>query len=463
MTKNISSSDKKGNYNYIDLLFGNRENYSLEHRFFNSVSLFSALAACFASITNIALQLNIKLTSFTIISTVVLFVFYYFSRKRKIFKPLIAPFIIYSLLMLSAVWFFNAGSEGPVVFVYLVGLVLFVIITEGRNRIITITSFLLNLVLLFYLEQRFPNLITPYESDFIKFYDVTITFLFSFVLIYFVVAILVKSYREEKTISTLQKDELLFQKNQITDSIQYAKSLQTGLLTELNLIKKIIPNHFIFYLPKDIVSGDFYWVKKLDDYIIIAAADCTGHGVPGAFMSVLGISLLNEIVRRKEITKANQALEVLRYELRETLSQSDKDYSTNNGMDIALCVINRKEKIIQYSGANAPLYLVRNNKLIEYKPTRNPIGATPIEIPFHNNEIEYEEDDIFYLFSDGFMDQFGGDNGKKFRSRRFKHLLLEIHKKPMEIQKDHLKLSLNKWMMNKYEQIDDIMIFGFRP
>ena len=463
MKQNISDSYKKENYSYTDLLFGNRENYSLEHRFFNSVSLFSALAACFASITNIALQLNLKLTFFTIFSTVVLFIFYYISRKRKIFKPLITPFIIYSLIILSTVWFFNAGSEGPVVFVYLVGLILFVIITEGKNRIIVIISFLLNLILLFYLERRFPNLITPYESNFIKFYDVTITFLFSFVLIYFVVAILVKSYREEKAISTLQKDELIFQKNHITDSIQYAKSLQTGLLTGQKIIQKILPNHFIFYLPKDIVSGDFYWVKKINNFTIIAAVDCTGHGVAGAFMSVLGISLLNEIVRREEITKANQTLEILRYELKDTLNQTEGDYSHNSGMDIALCVINHKEKIMQYAGANAPLYLIRDDKLIEYKPTRNPIGITPIEIPFQNNEIEYEEGDIFYLFSDGLMDQFGGDDGKKFRSRRFKHLLLEIHNEPLETQKDLIKLSLSNWMDNKYEQIDDIMIIGFKP
>ncbi|MFC2151772.1 PP2C family protein-serine/threonine phosphatase [Bacteroidota bacterium] len=462
MTQNISDSNKKENYNYIDLLFGNRENYSLEHRFFNSVSLFSALAAFFASITNIALQLNFKLTSFTIFSTFVLFVFYYISRKRKVFKPLVTPFIIYSLVVLSTVWFFNAGSEGPVVFVYLVGLVLFVIITGGRNRIIVISFFLLNLSLLFFFERKFPNLITPYESDFIKFYDVTITFLFSFIIIYFVVAILVKSYREEKTISTIQQDELIFQKKQITDSIQYAKSLQTGLLTDQNTIRKILPNYFISYLPKDIVSGDFYWVKKINDHIIIAAADCTGHGVPGAFMSVLGISLLNEIVRRKEINKANQALEVLRHELKEALNQSHEDYSYNNGMDIALCAINPKEKTMQYAGANAPMYLIRNEKLIEYKPTRNPIGLTPIEIPFQNNEIEYEEGDIFYLFSDGLLDQFGGDEGKKYRARRFKHMLLEIHNKPLEIQKDQLELSLKLWMGKKYEQIDDILVFGFK-
>jgi serine phosphatase RsbU (regulator of sigma subunit) len=463
MIGKISESNLQEPYSYTDLLFGNRENYSLEHRFFNSVSLFSALAACFATITNIALRLNIELTIFTFISSIILFSFYFLSRKKKIYKSLVIPYILYSLIVLSVVWFFNAGSDGPVVFVYLVGLVLFVIITEKKIRVIVITFFLLNLVSLFTIEKLYPQLIIPYESDFIRFYDVSITFLFSFILIYFVVSVLVRSYREEKIINTSQRDKLMFQKAQITDSIQYAKSLQTALLTEQLLLDKIIPKHFIYYVPKDIVSGDFYWAKRINNFTIIAAADCTGHGVSGAFMSVIGISLLNEIVRQKEIKKANQALEVLRYELKETLNQTDEDYSHNNGMDIALCVINHDEKIIQYAGANAPLYLLRKNKLIEYKPTRNPIGVTPIEIPFLNNEIEYEDGDMFYLFSDGFADQFGGSEGKKYQSRRFKHLLLDIYKKPLIIQKDLIDLSLKKWMSNKHEQVDDILIFGFKP
>ena len=463
MTKNKITTDKNSPYNYIDHLFGSRDQYSLEHRFFNSVCLFSALAASFATITNIALDLNKQLTLFTLISSVVLFLFYYLSRKKSVFKPLVTPFIIYSLIILSFVWFYNAGSEGPVVFVYLLGLILGVIITEGRNRVIVISFFIINLIVLFSLEQKFPELITSYESQNIKFYDVTITFLFSFILIYFVVAILVKSYREEKRLSTIQHEELLFQKKQITDSIQYAKNLQSALLPDLKTVKKVIPEHFIFYLPKDIVSGDFYWVKKINQKNIIAAADCTGHGVPGAFMSVLGISLLNEIVRRKEVRKANQALEILRHDLKNNLHQTDEGYMLNNGMDIALCIIDTEKKILQFSGANTPLYYIRDDKLTEIKGTRNPIGITPIEIPFQNHEIEYRKDDIFYLFSDGFIDQFGGDYGKKYRSRRFKHLLLKIHDKPLDEQKKLLMNNYKNWTHKKYEQLDDIMILGFKP
>jgi len=463
MTKNKITTDKNSPYNYIDHLFGSRDQYSLEHRFFNSVCLFSALAASFATITNIALDLNKQLTLFTLISSVVLFLFYYLSRKKSIFKPLVTPFIIFSLIILSFVWFYNAGSEGPVVFVYLLGLILGVIITEGRNRVIVISFFIINLVLLFTLERKFPELITSYESEDIKFYDVTITFLFSFLLIYFVVAILVKSYRKEKNISSTQHDKLLFQKKQITDSIQYAKNLQSALLPNQISIKKLLTDFFILYLPKDIVSGDFYWVKNINQKNIIAAADCTGHGVPGAFMSVLGISLLNELVRRKEIKKANQALEILRHDLKNNLHQTDEGYMLNNGMDIALCIIDTEKKILQFSGANTPLYYIRDDQLTEIKGTRNPIGITPIEIPFQNHEIEYRKDDIFYLFSDGFIDQFGGNYGKKYRSRRFKHLLLKIHDKPLDEQKKLLINNYKNWTNKKYEQLDDIMILGFKP
>ncbi len=463
MTQTSPASENKIQSNYTNLLFGDREDFSLEHRLFNSVCLFAFCAAFLGSITNIILHLDIILTLFTVFSAIVYSGLYYLSRKRNIFAPLVMPFIYYSFIILTTQWFLNAGSEGPVLFIYLVALVLFVIITEKLKRILVIISILINLLLLFYIEKEFPNYITGYENEHIKFYDISITFLFSFILIYFIVAILVRNYHEEKSISASQRDKLLNQQKQIIDSINYAKSLQTALLTEQNSIKKIIPDHFIFYKPKDIVSGDFYWAKKVNDYTVIAAADCTGHGVPGAFMSVLGISLLNEIIRRKNIKKASQTLEVLRYELKESLNQSKKDYSYYNGMDIALCVIDHDKKIIEYAGANAPLYMLRNNKLIEYKPTRNPIGLTPIEIPCQNNEIEYESDDIFYLFSDGFMDQFGGDEGKKFRSRRFKHMLLELHDKPFDIQKKIIELNLKKWMNNSFEQVDDIMIFGFKP
>jgi len=462
MTEQDQNKIKLNSTNLVNLLIGNRNDYSLEHRFFNSVCFFSALAAIFATVTNVALGLNIILTTITFFAGLILLIFYYISRIRRKYKPLLPFFIVLALGGLSNVWFFNSASEGPVVFIYLIAMVFFVIITEGKTRTFVIIAFIIDILLLLYLENIYPQWVTHYENETVRFYDIAITFIFSFILIYFVVAVLVQSYRDERTIATRQNNEITFQKKQITDSIIYASTIQEALLPDNNFIKKTIPDSFVFYKPKDIVSGDFYWVKKVNNYTIIVVADCTGHGVPGAFMSVLGISLINEIANRKEIKKANQVLEVLRHEIKRQLSHSTSEYSLNIGMDIAICVIEPDKKIMQYAGANNPLYLYRDDKVIEYKATRNPIGITPIEIPFQNHEIELQPGDTFYLFSDGYIDQFGGDSGKKFRSRRFRHMLLGLYKKPMTEQYKMLDYNLKQWLGKKYDQVDDILVLGFR-
>lgn len=462
MTEQDKNKAKLNSTHLVNLLVGNRNEFSLEHRFFNSVSFFSALAAIFATVTNIALGLNLVLTLITFFAGLIMSVFYYISRIHKNYKILLPFFIVFALGGLSAVYFFNSGSEGPVVFIYLVAMVFFVIITEGKTRAFVIFAFIIDILLILYLEGEFPQWITHYENNSIKFYDIAITFIFSFVLIYFVVAVLVRSYRDERTIANRQNDEITFQKKQITDSITYASTIQEALLPDNNYIKKILPDHFVFYKPKDIVSGDFYWVKKVNNYTVVVVADCTGHGVPGAFMSMLGISLINEIANRKEIKKANQLLEVLRYEIKRQLSHSSTDYSLNIGMDIAICVIEPDKKIMQYAGANSPLYLFRDDKVVEYRATRNPIGISPIEIPFQNYEIELQPGDTFYMFSDGYIDQFGGDNGKKFRSRRFRHMLLGLYNKPMADQLKMVDYNLKQWLGKKYDQVDDILVFGFR-
>lgn len=462
MTRQYEDKIKSTNSNFINLLFGNRDDFSLEHRFFNSVCFFSALAAIFASITNLALGLNITLTSFTLISALLLGGFYYFSRIKHTYLPLLPFFIIFSLSVLSIIWFYNSGSEGPVVFIYLVALVFFVIITEKKIRYLVVIAFVINLLLLLHFEVNYPYWVTHYENETVKFWDIAITFIFSFILIFFVVAVLVRSYREERTITTKQHDEIAFQKKQITDSITYASTIQEALLPDHNYIKKILSDYFIFYRPKDIVSGDFYWIKKINGFTVIVVADCTGHGVPGAFMSVLGISLINEISARKEIKKANQVLEVLRHEVKRQLNHSTTDYSLNIGMDVAICVIEPDKKIMQFAGANCPLLLFRDDKVIEHRPTRNPIGITPFEIPFQNIEIELQPEDSFYMFTDGYIDQFGGDNGKKFRSRRFRHMLLGVYKRPMADQGKLIEYNFKQWLGKKYEQVDDILVFGFR-
>jgi len=216
------------------------------------------------------------------------------------------------------------------------------------------------------------------------------------------------------------------------------------------------------FKPKDIVSGDFYFFKKINDTIIVVVSDCTGHGVPGAFMSLLGIAFLNEIVTRKEINTANLALEELRVQIKNALHQTGSCNEQKDGMDLAFCAINTKENTLQYSGANNPIFVVKNNELVEFKPVRNPIGIYLKERSFENHVADIAKGDCIYMFTDGICDQFGGEHGRKFRLGTFRKLVLEIHKFPLSEQKQILENSLNKWQMNAYKQTDDITVLGFK-
>ncbi len=256
------------------------------------------------------------------------------------------------------------------------------------------------------------------------------------------------------------------QKNEILDSITYAKKIQAAMLPPEQYFHEILNDVFILFKPRDIVSGDFFWIKHVNQYVILAAADCTGHGVPGAFMSLLGISFLNEIVLRREITQANQVLNELRKQIRNSLRQHGQAEESKDGIDMALCVIDEKNKTLQYSGANNPLYLIRDKngapELTEFKADRMPLGYYPGSFKtFTNKDIQLEYGDVFYLFSDGFLDQKGGKNGKKFLSKNFKKLLLEIHQEPMREQKNILDKTIGDWMGDT-SQIDDILVIGVR-
>ncbi|NOZ46100.1 MAG: SpoIIE family protein phosphatase [Chlorobi bacterium] len=266
----------------------------------------------------------------------------------------------------------------------------------------------------------------------------------------------------QRDMVTEQRDEILKQKEEITASIMYAQRIQNAVLPPQSMIKDSLSDHFILFKPRDIVSGDFYWMKQIGETTIITAADCTGHGVPGAFMSMLGMTLLNEIVRNKEITQANHVLDELRNQIKLSLRQTGKEGEAKDGMDIALCVIDHKKKILQFAGAYNPLYLYRNNELMEIKADRMPIGVyIKDNEPFTNHEIKLKKGDTFYLFSDGFVDQFGGEKGNKFKTKAFKQLLLDIHSKPMPEQKEELNSTFENWR-GKHDQIDDVLVIGIR-
>ena len=273
----------------------------------------------------------------------------------------------------------------------------------------------------------------------------------------------------QRDLVTNQKDQILEQKKAVTDSIQYASRIQTAILPPDEVLKYLLPKHFILYKPRDIVSGDFYWLTQKREKIIIVVADCTGHGVPGAFMSMLGNALLNDIVNNIKTLQANTILNELRDQVMVSLRQTGKQDEAKDGMDIALCILDKENMALQYAGGFNPLYLIRNGKLTEIKADKMPIGiSSKAGKSFTNNELTLQKDDTLYMSSDGYIDQFGGPKGKKYMSTRFKQLLIDIQDKIMFQQKEILEQTLNEWMgitglhEEQYEQIDDIIVMGIK-
>lgn len=260
-----------------------------------------------------------------------------------------------------------------------------------------------------------------------------------------------------------QKEKIEEQKKHITDSIFYARRIQNAILPSFQLIERCLKDYFILYMPKDIVSGDFYWMCETDGLVMVAAVDCTGHGVPGAFMSIVGFNQLNHAVSVKKARKAADILDALNEGVITTLNENKSEGSIKDGMDMALCIFDMNSRKVEFAGANNPLILIRNNEILKFRGDRFPIGAFEgnKQQRFKNNEIDVMPGDCCYLFSDGFEDQFGGSENKKFMSRRFEDLLREISPLPVADQKKMLIERLSAWMGNN-EQVDDILVIGIR-
>ncbi len=292
----------------------------------------------------------------------------------------------------------------------------------------------------------------------------------------------------------IQRDMISVQQKKITDSIQYARKIQTAVLPPDSYVKEIFPSHFILYKPRDIVSGDFYWIKQIENRLYFAVADCTGHGVPGAFMSMMGVAFLNEIVIQLKNPEAGQILDNLRNKVKNSLHQTGRsveqvsgELSVKDGMDISLCIFDKSGNEIQFAGANNPVYIVRkfiksesekveresekptedyfqlsNFQLYELKGDKMPIGIhVGEEKPFTTQVIKVEKGTMIYLFSDGYADQFEGPAGKKFLYSRLKQLLIEISNKQVSQQRTILEHTIEKWMADT-EQVDDILIIGIQ-
>jgi serine phosphatase RsbU (regulator of sigma subunit) len=259
-----------------------------------------------------------------------------------------------------------------------------------------------------------------------------------------------------------QRDKIFEQNEEIKSSITYASRIQNALMPPMETIHSIFDDIFILFLPRDIVSGDFYWITQFGNRKICAAADCTGHGVPGGFMSMLGMGLLNQIISRNEKITASELLDQLRTLIITSLHQTGKSGESKDGMDISLFIVDTDKQQIEFAGANNPFILIRNDELIQYKGDKMPIGIhLRCDIPFTNVVMEYLPGDIIYTFSDGYQDQFGGPDQRKFMIKNLKELLFDIHKKPMDEQHDILHKTLHDWH-GESPRIDDVVLIGVR-
>lgn len=272
-----------------------------------------------------------------------------------------------------------------------------------------------------------------------------------------------RNFRQKQKTNLIlaEKNEIIASKNKdLTDSIEYAKTLQNAILPDKNILKITFPNSFVYDKPKDIVSGDFHWFIKHENQFIVTAADCTGHGVPGAFMSLLGNEFLHQVVSENEIFSPKKAIIKLDKKIKESLHIYEQHKRAKDGMDMALCSIDLTNLKLTFCGAYNPLYIVRKGIIEIYEGNKGSVGCFE-SIELEEHQIQLEKEDSFYMFSDGYLDQFGGDKGKKFMKKRFQQLLLDINNETMEKQKELLNLNMKNWMGNN-RQVDDMLVIGIK-
>lgn len=270
-------------------------------------------------------------------------------------------------------------------------------------------------------------------------------------------------YLSEANKEILKQQKLLQRShNKITDSIKYASLIQNAVLPSEQTLKTLLTNYFIFYKPRDIVSGDFYYAKKVNNKLYLAAADCTGHGVPGSLLSMLGVAILNELVIKAENSNTAQILDEFRLQIKSSLQQTGQRGEQQDGIDISFCILNLDTNILNYSGAYNPLWIFRkDNELVEFKGDRQPLGIHLRETPFKQQSIQLKKGDTVYMFSDGYYSQLGGLTYEKYKSGRFKDLIKKIAFLEIEEQQKILESEFELWK-GINSQTDDVLIIGFR-
>lgn len=454
------------------------EEFSLDRRtsdiFLFSASITSILSCIFNFLEGFDLFLNI----FTAFSSVILIILYYFSRFRNYYNIWLSALTV--LFLLSVSWFMNGGALGSVPFMFLCTVLILNFIAKPAQQYGIFAFILVNIAILYALEFYFgDHLIHPYPTRTAYYFDMIFVFIIILFCVFFSTRFIKRSYDAGRELVNEQKMIIEKQNKEHLESLTYASYLQKKIIPDENKLCMLFSDYFVFFQPKDIVSGDFYWIKERGNYGIVVVADCTGHGVPAAFLSVIGISLLEEIVNQEgDELNAAAILEKLRGKFTSYLQNNSSGEEPRDGIDLGICVVNYQESTFQFSSANRPLILVRGNQypeasgytekevsgdytLYSYKATKNIIGLNYREFSFTNINIEAFSRDTFYLFSDGYADQFDYMNKKKFKMSQLKKTLLEIQDYSLSAQAEHLSDTHLKWRGHT-GQTDDIVVIGLR-
>jgi serine phosphatase RsbU (regulator of sigma subunit) len=383
-------------------------------------------------------------------------------------KYLAAKYFFMSMIFFAIIFTtIFTGIEGKGQYGLLGTAIIPLVIFNERRTIISL--FLLNVVM-FFVVSVLCNDVSPYmeldEDFYIIAYYISFT---SIAIIIFLITFYFKRNNETYELAILEQKKIIAHKNrEVTDSIEYAKNIQRSILTSENDLDKIFESYFVLYQPKDIVSGDFYRAYRIDDeQILWLVADCTGHGVPGALMSMIGNAILNEIILQKKIIMPNEILDQLRTGIISTFGQTDGSSRQRDGMDISVCLLNTKTGLLKFSSANNPLWIIGDREgqltLIETSPDKQPVGIHHGDMkPFTLKERQVQQGDKIYLFTDGFADQFGGETyssgGKKYKYSRMKELFKSLHHNTPPEQKNSCIRVFDNWK-GILEQVDDVCIF----
>jgi serine phosphatase RsbU (regulator of sigma subunit) len=424
----------KLNISVITRVFlGDLNFFSVNHRIFNALSIFFFVFSTFITLFSIN-----KLHALEVLITVLFTVGYgsLYLTSRFLIKRRFWLFVVVTELFITYLLYISNGFNANGAFLFLIAYAAFRSISEKQNEWLIFGIIALHFTTLLLINFYFPELVSirSHSEASMKWHY----FIITTVSVGFIINSLKLNFTHNTELLEKQKEESDKLFESVNKSIAYASNIQNALYPEASKISSLLPEHFILFLPRDIVSGDFYWINEVDNKIILAVGDCTGHGIPGAFMSMLGISLLNEIVLVKKILSPNEILKELRTKIKMNIP------NMYDGMDVALVSINLIDKKIAYSGANSPIYLIRNENLIEYKADRQPVGLYSRELDFTLHEIDFEPNDTFYMFSDGYSDQMNVFY-KKFLKKRFKELLLKINTYPLSEQKHILETNFEYW------------------